>query len=95
MANYMPEGYPETPETDKQIRLVAERHTQDVGAFMEWLEEQGWQLGRWDEDGTPILGLAPSINDLLAQWVGIDLAKVERERRALLVYLSRNANKEG
>jgi hypothetical protein len=92
MADYLtpglPAGYPETPELDKQQWLAEQHHTQDIGAFLEWLQSQGYGLYQgFDEFDRPLVA-SMDINKLLAAWLDIDLQKVEEERRAILKFLS-------
>jgi hypothetical protein len=70
-----------TPECDRMI--AARSDTQPVGEFIEWAREQGLVLCRfgrhdryWPDNR--------SLEQLLAAWQHIDLAEVERERRAVL-----------
>ena len=54
------------------------------GQFLEWLREtKGFRLAQWRDDEN----LAPvyvDLNQLLAEFHGIDLNKVKLERRAIL-----------
>lgn len=82
-----------TPECDKMLRLKEERHAEDAEDFLEWLRgEKGYVFARWEEDGD---FLEParyqSTESLLAEWLGIDLEAVERERRALLAEVRKEA----
>lgn len=77
-----------TPEADRM--LDARGDTQPVGEFLAWAEERGLLLcsaghaGRyWPDQRTT--------EQLLAEWKGIDLAEVEREKHALLVQLREQA----
>lgn len=72
---------PETPTLD---RLAAEDARRSAAhEFLDWLHAKGYHLGRYTPSGR--LGPAFTKDDLLVlQWLGIDPAAVERERRALL-----------
>jgi hypothetical protein len=78
-----------TPELDK-IK-AARADTQAAGDFLEWLDEQGIELSKWE--GGLGWGVYEQIDEtresLLARWKGIDLAAAERERRALLDRITR------
>ena len=83
-------GYcePETPESD---RLVEARYdAQPVGEFLAWVYAQGLLLCR-AEDCRPQGIDHRTTEQLLADWKGIDLAEVERERMALIVQLREHA----
>lgn len=80
------EGYPATPEADKMIQLQSK--SQPAGEFLEWLQERGVVLAKWDEDGEslhPLFGA--TAQGLLADWLGVDLAEIERERTRILQWL--------
>ena len=77
---------PETPELNKMAAV--QRSTKTINGFLDWLQEEGIQLCTTKgldgqehdyprEDGR-------SREKLLADYLGIDLKKVEEERRALL-----------
>lgn len=72
-----------TPECDR-LAEVSE-HSQTIGDFLEWLPQQGIQLcsipEEYDHTFVPI---GRSIESLLAEFFEIDMAKVEKERRAVL-----------
>lgn len=76
---------PSAPECEK-LRQVSDKSNAQ-GAFLDWLlGEKGFTLARYADSG----GLYPvsrNMEELLAEYHGIDLAKVEKERRALLEYL--------
>lgn len=77
---------PPTPELDK-LRAVQDE-SQVLGEFLtEWLPSQGIHLMMYvDGDDLPrMVNRTP--NTLLAEFFGIDLVKVETERRAVLKYL--------
>jgi Ribonuclease G/E len=75
---------PKTPEHEKLKAIVDQ--TQPAGEFLEWLEDQGYYLARNDEHGRP-WALHKDVQTLLAEWQGIDRAKLEREKKALLAYV--------
>jgi hypothetical protein len=66
------------PEHDKLAAV--QDQSQIVGEFMEWAEENGYQLMAVD-DGRPY-GVA--LEPVLADWLGIDLEKLDKEKRAML-----------
>jgi hypothetical protein len=87
----------DTPECD---RLLAVREkSQVIGEFLDWLREKGWVIATGHAhddtcyiDGKRFCGAVEgdlvrvlfNTEKLLAEFFGIDLEKVERERRALL-----------
>jgi hypothetical protein len=85
--------YPETPELDKMAQFTDK--SQHIGEFLDWLlGERNLMFARWpDEDEESEWSLdSPipeclDINGLLAEYFGVDLVKVENERRSILEYL--------
>lgn len=78
------EKYPECAKL-----LAASKESQAQGEFLAWLqEEKAFVLAEWDEEeDIERAGLVPvcaRIEDLLAEFHGIDMTKVENERRAML-----------
>lgn len=81
---------PQTPMLDK-MKAVREQ-SQVIGEFMEWLWSRGYVLCRPVGEGyssIPYLPALDSIEDLLADFFGVDLGAAERERRAVLEYVRR------
>lgn len=76
---------PATPELDRMRKAREEGHSEDIGAFLEWLGEQGLIIGRWRND-TGFAQEGGGIQQLLATYFKIDLNEVDRERRALLAW---------
>lgn len=80
----------QAPECD---RLIAARsETEPAGAFVEWLRDSGYVIAERrgaKRDGVRELIPTPySLENLLAEWKGINLAVVEEERRAILASLA-------
>lgn len=76
---------PTYPEHEKMLTLEAERMA--VGAFLEWLDEQGIVLAQHtDEPGYTrlLMPLHQPIAVTMAQHFGIDLQVIEDEKRAML-----------
>jgi hypothetical protein len=71
------------PEHDKLT--AAKDQTQTIGKFLEWCEEQGLELTRFGGDQRP----APRLQDLLAQWAGIDLERLYAEKDEMFAQLRR------
>ena len=71
------------PEHDKLTAITAESQT--IGAF---LENSGFTLctvGKYNDlDGNRYIPVRKSINSILADYFGIDLDEIEREKRAML-----------
>lgn len=66
------------PEHEKLKSCVTD--TQAAGDFITWCEdEKGIRLARMNGDR-----MTQSLTELLAEWKGIDLDEVEREKRAML-----------
>lgn len=77
---------PATPECDR-ARKVKDQ-TQAAGEFLEWASSQGIFLGHYvEEDYGRFNPVHESVETLLARWMGIDLAKVEQEKRAILEWI--------
>lgn len=79
-----------TPEIDK-MHVVKDR-SQAIGEFIEWIRsEKGWEIASYNDGGERLWPVNTSIERLLAEFFGIDLDKVEKEKRALLNQLRRAA----
>jgi len=82
-------GYPDAPECDRLAAVAGE--SQQIGDFLDWLEERGIHLAQWvTPDGyvePRLVTVDRSFTQILADYFDIDLAKVERERRAILTHL--------
>lgn len=85
------------PECNK-LRIIAPR-SQAIGEFLDWLQDRGVVLAKYHnhsascyDEGVCICGLRKgnlerhryNIQDLLAEFFSIDLAKVEAEKQAIL-----------
>lgn len=68
------------PEHEKQALVLDKARA--VGEFYDWLQENGIHLARFDRWGEAMS--APNIQQLLAEWLDIDLARIEAEKRAML-----------
>lgn len=70
-----------TPECDKLLKV--KDRSQEIGDFLEWLAGQEVELCTYvDKDGYhPV---RESTEQLLAEYFGIDLAKIEQEKRAIM-----------
>lgn len=79
-----PASYPETPELDRQHEVLDRSHA--AGDFIDWLGTQGLVIAQYGSDGQWYPAYIPP-ERLLADWLGIDLDKVEAERRAILAHL--------
>lgn len=76
--------YPSTPELDKQHKAI-EDGAHRVGEFLDWLDTQGVELAQragFGDDLVPYV--RRSRKQLIADFFGIDLDKVEAETMALL-----------
>jgi hypothetical protein len=86
--------YPETPELNKAAEQRKALKTQHIGVFLEWLSAQGaviasWGKDEYDEDR--LIPIPDSIEQLLADYSGVDLQKMENEKRAILEVARANA----
>jgi hypothetical protein len=75
-------GYPETPTLDKMKEAQAE--TQPAGEFIAWLQSCGLSICRYDARVERYWTDGRSIEQLLADWKGIELAYAEQEKQAVL-----------
>ena len=71
-----------TPEHDKLNALSGEN--QIVGNFIEWLGENQFTICEWSNSGHEFYPSFETVPSLLAKYFGIDLEKLEKEKRAIL-----------
>lgn len=77
------------PEHEK-LSAIADK-SQAIGEFLQWLEDRGISLAAYANKGDTFL--SPYLygrEQLLAEHFEIDLAKLEKEKRAMLAELSGN-----
>ena len=78
-----PDPYPE----HQKLHAVVDQ-TQAIGEFMEWLGTQQYIVCEWQartgEDPAGYYPVQRPINSWLAQYFGIDPAKIEAEKRHML-----------
>lgn len=85
--------YPETPELDKrQWEVLDTGKNVVVQDFYDWLHEQGLHICRMEDEtdgwGSPRYMPDPrQPEQLMADFFGIDLNKIEAERRAILDHI--------
>jgi hypothetical protein len=89
-----PEGYPATPELDKQGEIIRSGRAAAVQDFLDWLlDEKRVVLARYLDHPEPgVFSEQPvpipnSPERLMAEHFGVDLNAVERERRAVLEWV--------
>lgn len=72
------------PEHEKQSLVLGEARA--AGDFLEWLKERYFlcELAGDDKRFVPVYS---PIRELLADWLGIDLAKIDEEKQAMLAEL--------
>jgi hypothetical protein len=72
------------PEHDKLAKIADK--SQVCGEFHEWLMAQGYVLARYDRGYRPneLFPVRRRLQDMLAEFFGIDRAKLEQEKRAML-----------
>lgn len=80
-------GAPSAPECERM--LAVKDQSQAIGQFIDWLySEKKWELCARQEH--KLFPVSLNIEQLLAEYFGIDLKKVEEERRAILDFLRKN-----
>jgi hypothetical protein len=78
------------PECEKLVKVA--KDSQKIGDFLEWLfGEKNYTLGKWH--GDYLRPVHERIEELLAEYFGIDLSKVETERREMLKALREQRRK--
>lgn len=79
----MKTSYPPTPELDKMKSV--HNQSQCIGEFLDWLfHEKHRTIAEVPEGMDEWQPVGGSIEKILAEYFEIDLAKIERERRAIL-----------
>lgn len=84
---------PETPELDKLTKINEQGHNTVIGAFLEWAGYNGYHFTKTQTVQAEGLGgtrtkdveVPVPIEDALAHYFGIDMAKVRAEREAVYV----------
>jgi hypothetical protein len=73
-----------TPNLDKMVFHGAE--VDAARRFVEWLrEEKGYDLAKWVSPDRKALELAfDQMDDLLAEWLGVDPTALDEERRWII-----------
>lgn len=66
----------------EKVKAVSER-SQTIGGFLEWLQSKEYVIASWGAYDN-LYQERRSIEEWLAQYFGIDLKKLEKEKRALL-----------
>lgn len=76
----------DTPELDYQHLIIESGQSELLAKFYDWLNENDYKICKWVEDPDSS-GFYPSAvhpEELFAKFFGIDLNKIEEERRAIL-----------
>ena len=83
------------PEHDK-LRAVSNL-SQAQGEFLDWLgQEKGWTLGEWRAQESELFWpVNYSLQNLLAEYHGIDRVQLEREKLAMIDELSAAPEPQG
>lgn len=79
-----------TPELDKQHAVIESGASDTLTEFYDWLGERGLIIAEWSEIWQEWIPVSTSGNQLFADFFGIDLDKIESERRAILEELRSN-----
>ena len=69
-----------------KVANARERGSETVGDFLEWLQERGWTICEPNPNSYehPWKPVGYSIERLLAAYFGVDLQKLDQEKRATL-----------
>lgn len=81
--------YPATPECDRMHEVIDEHDTQTVGDFLDWALSAGFHLCTWNDRLEQFDPVHKSVEQWLAARHGIDLDKVDAEKKAILEHLRR------
>lgn len=73
------------PEHERMAAVVRDSHV--IGDFLTDRDEAGIKLARWDDEAGEFLPFTRTIEEHLADYFDIDLAKIETERQAMLANL--------
>ncbi len=74
-----------TPQHDRLMEVRVE--SQAIGEFIDWLYyEHGVMLAHYG-DGERLYTYHRNVNEMLAEFFGIDLQELEQEKRAMLARL--------
>ena len=73
----------------EHARLIEQKHkTEIIHEFLEWCNGKKIELGRWVERGgygdDKFMPRVEKVDNLLAEFIGINLEELEREKRAML-----------
>lgn len=79
-----PDPYPEL----EKLRQVSEE-SRTISSFMEWAEYKGYRLVRTHEEDGATFEFSVNVEQAMAEYFEIDMAKVEAERRELLAKVRR------
>lgn len=82
----------EYPECEKMTEVHEE--SQSIGAFLEWAQEQGFELCIVNETTSRnhFIPIRMSMEELLAKYFEIDLTKVEIERQQMIKTLQESGS---
>jgi hypothetical protein len=81
-----------TPELDKQHTIIESGEADTLGRFYDWLHERGYHIAQYmtfeepefDGEYQQLVPIREAPEQLFAKFFGIDLNKIEAERRAIL-----------
>ena len=77
---------PETPTLDQLASHAVEEAV--LQEFLEWLSSHRYEIAEWGQvnDNDLLFPLGGRQDDLIYEYLGVDKAKLEAERRALLAH---------
>lgn len=82
---------PDTPELDKRNQIIDSGATDVLTSFYDWLFEHGFVIAKYEQfeeyDNPQLVPLARHPEQLFADYFGVDLDLLDKERRALLEYV--------
>lgn len=85
-----------TPELDYQHSIIESGQSELLGKFYDWFREKEYVICQWvesdekDYEDGQYFPIHKSPEELFADFFGVDLNKIEEERRAILEELRGN-----
>lgn len=74
------------PEHEK-LSEVSDK-SQAIGEFLDWVaDEKGWRLAEWEDNRDVMTPVYYSVNEVLAEFFGIDYKKLMAEKDDMLAVM--------